>query len=100
MEFTDDQVVLVVQGRRLSGAGALDLLMLVWLDGYGSGANSALLTATQGRMPRQVSDGMARRLTQGIWDNPLSREEIRNEVRERLTGRDSGTKEWVEEWKS
>lgn len=74
----------------MEGEAALDLIVAVYLDGYLSGAASALRTFT--KASDAAADGAAEALTAALAGDRIAFEEVRHEVMERLTGRDSGPK--------
>ncbi|GAA3510294.1 hypothetical protein GCM10022234_00680 [Aeromicrobium panaciterrae] len=69
----------------LEGQGVVDMLVLIWLDGFTSGASTALLTALEG-IPEEAADELANRISDRIQQDPLAMLEVEREVKERLTG--------------
>lgn len=70
----------------LVGGEVIDMLVTIWMDGFTSGATSALSTFGKGAHPEEC-DRMADYLADGLRSDRLSMEEVRSEVTERLTGR-------------
>lgn len=75
-----------------------DELVNVFLDGFMSGAGSALATVA-GSHDHPVVLALASRLVHTMADDPLSREEIRMAIADRLTGRDIPPEDRVKFWR-
>lgn len=69
----------------------VEALLPIYLDGFITGASSALLTCGP-NIPEERRDEIADWLTQGISQDPALAETMREEIRERLQGADTGPK--------
>lgn len=76
--------------RYLLGNDALNMLIDIYMDGFMTGASSALATYT--RVEDATADRLCEHLTSGLRDDPLAVETIRREISERFQGIDSGEK--------
>lgn len=76
--------------RYLLGNDALNMLIDIYMDGFMTGASSALATYTS--VDDATSDRLCEHLTAGLRDDPLAVETIRREITERFQGIDSGEK--------
>lgn len=80
-----------------------ELLVAIYLDAFKSGACTAATTVlAQGAAPTPAVATAALHLTErmmaAIAADPLTQEEIRNEIRERIAGVDSGPKGYGIPW--
>jgi len=79
--------------RMLVGNDALNMLIDVYLDGFTTGAASALATYT--KADDATADRLCEYLTTGLRDDPLAIETVRREIGERLAGIDTGEKNLI-----
>lgn len=70
-----------------------DQLLDIYINGFCSGAYSALCTLNQ--RATDWEHNFAHALGRLAYDDPLGREEIRKQVEEALAGRDSGPVVWT-----
>lgn len=78
-----------MRGMRVLGGDELDeMLLYIYLDGFVSGAFSALRVKTE--MSDDDIGETAQGLGFGLMEDPIGRAEILAEVYERLAGQDSG----------
>jgi len=78
------------QSGVLVGNDALNMMINVYMDGFTTGASSALASYTQAE--DAMADTLVDLLTDGIREDPLAVETIRREIAERFAGIDTGPK--------
>jgi hypothetical protein len=75
------------------GNDVMNLLIDLYLNGFTTGASSALATYT--KADDATADRCVDHLTQGLRDDPLAIELVRQQIAETFAGIDTGEKTWT-----